>query len=599
MRDGAKTGKIALLFGFLIIGFLFFLFATYHTVISDRRLPSLVASKKESAIRGEVYSKDGFVLASSKKLYKAMVNTYNIDPKKEDLFINLFSIYSGTTKDEIRELLKSQKGSVVLSYNLDEKSAKSLRKLSLKLNRMGIFVFYEDKSSGRTFRHGLSIVESGEKREYLYGDSLSPILGYVRKKDRQGFTSIEGVKGVESYYDYRLGPLSDGYIEGQRDVGSDIILNKQSIIKEKVDGLNIHLNVYLKLQKKIERVVDRYHKRLKTKEIVAAIMDSQSGKILAVATTNRFNPNSIKVEDYPYLNATFSEYPFEPGSVIKPIVYALLIEKNLINPIETIELHKGRYRLKNKIITDSHPLDRGVLEDVIIYSSNIGIAKLAQLLTPQDYYEGLLRFGYAKISEVDLPYEKRGVIPTANMLRDEIYKATVAYGYGMTSTVVQILNSYNVFNNGGYLLRPAIASIIEDRNSNKYLLDSNPKRDRIISQTTANSVKNTLIKTVQKGTAKGARVEGVEVGGKTGTAHIAQGGEYINMYNSSFFGFANDKSSKFTIGVAIFEPTAKNEYFASQTAVPVFKEIVELLLDDGFLKRDVVEQEDFLDSKAE
>ena len=92
-----------------------------------------------------------------------------------------------------------------------------------------------------------------------------------------------------------------------------------------------------------------------------------------------------------------------------------------------------------------------------------------------------------------------------------------------------------------------------------------------------------LIKTVEKGTGEATKIAGLTIGGKTGTAHIAKNGKYTNLYNSSFFGFANDKNNSYTIGVLVREPTKKYYYYASLTAVPIFKKIVEEMIEEGYL----------------
>lgn len=577
-----RTVKVVVLFALLISFFLLFGVATTKIALSERRLPTLYTSSIESAIRGAIYSSDGFTLASSKKLYKAVLNTYNLDPGKKELFVTLFSTYSGIDKDELYDKLK-RKGNIVLSYNIDEKAAVNLKKLSYKLLRYGVFRDHEDES-GRVFNYGLSIIESGEKREYTYKDTLEPILGYVRKYEDNKITKVEGVKGLEKYYQYNLSPVQDMYIRGERDLGFDIILNGDSIVKRRIDGQNLHLNISLKLQKKIERVIDEYKKTLNAEEIVVGLMKSDSGKMLAAATTNRFNPNKILTKDYPSLNSKMLEYPIEPGSIIKPIVFSLLLEHGLVNPYENVFLEDGRYRLGKNVITDAHKLGRAIAEDVIIYSSNIGMAKLSQRLSASNYHQGLLKFGFSQPSGVDLPYEKNGNIPPVTRLQSEVYKATVSYGYGLQTTFIQMLKAFNVFNNAGSALSPKIGSYFDSRNSQKvYLTESEPRE--VISPATADIVNKMLQKTVNEGTGVGAKVPGLHIGGKTGTAHISVAGKYEDIYNSSFFGFANGLENKFTIGVMVYNLDSKGEYFASRTAVPIFKSIIELLVDEGVLKR--------------
>lgn len=580
MKTSSKTSKIVLLFGFLLVGFIFFISAIVHTVFQDRRLPTLESSKIDVAIRGNIYSSDGFHLATSKKLYKAGISTESIDPDKKEVFIKLFAIYSGVNEKQIRKILKNQKGHVILTYNLDAKTAKQLKLLAAKLNRLN--VFREVDEGGRMVKYGLSIIESGEKREYLYKDSLEPVVGYIKKFEDDEITKVAGVKGIERFYENRLAPIQDGYLKGIRDVGHNVIVNKESLLKERVDGYDIHLNISLKLQKKIERIVDREKERLGAKQIMAAVMESKSGKLLALCTSNRFDPNGIRRQDYPNLNAAYVEYPFEPGSVIKPIVFSLLLEYGLINPYDSINVYNGRYRLKNKVITDTHRESIITNEEVIIISSNIGMAILAQKLSPINYAKGMQAFGFTQESGLDLPYQRNGVLPHVNQLKDEIYKATLAYGYGMQANMMQILRAYNAFNNNGVMINPRIAGMIEDQSGRRYLLPEGDNK-QVISVVTAKKMQQILIKTVQKGTGKKADVEGLSVGGKTGTAHIAEKGQYVDKYNSSFFGFANDEKQKYTIGVVVFEPNAEGEYFASQTAVPVFKRMVDLLIEEHYL----------------
>lgn len=577
-----KAGKILLLFLLIGVGFCIFLGTIFYSIITQRQLPNFQAKRVESAIRGSIYSADGFLLASSKKVYKAVVNTYNIDPQKKDLFVSLFSAYSKIPKSEIESKLK-EKGNVVLSYNIDSKSASYLKQLNLKLNSLDVFRTYED-SNGNIFKYGLSVVESGEMREYLYDDTMEPILGYINKLDDSRITRVSGVKGIEKSFDEELEPTSDMIMIGTRDIGFNVILNKDSIFKDRVDGYDVISSIPLKLQKKIERLVDKNKEILGAKEVVVGIMEGNSGKVLSLASSARFNPNAIKIEDYPKLNANAIEYSYEPGSIIKPIIYSILLDKNLINPSEIIDLENGRYRLDNFYITDTHKLETASIEDVLLYSSNIGMAKIAQRLNAIDYNESLLKFGFGKDSGIDLPYEKIGAIPDSRRLGGEVYKATVSYGYGLRTTFMQMLKAYNTIISNGISYEPYVVEYLLDSKNVKYKINHESPQ-RILSDKTANIVKDTLIKVVSDGTGRTAKVSGITIGGKTGTAHIAQGGKYVRKYNSSFFGFAkDDKGHEYTIGISVFEPNETEAYFASRTAVPLFREVVELLIKEGYLK---------------
>ncbi len=578
MKINDKHKKIAILYLLLLFGFLLFLAAVFKIVVDERKMPSLKISEKNRAVRGDIVTADGFRIASSKKLYKVSVNTRCIDPDKRELFVKLFSIYSSIPAKKVEEILNSKRGNVVLSYAMDAKRAYLLKELAKKLYLMDVFISYE--VNGRVIKQGLSVKESGESRSYPYRDLLTPVVGYVRKYEDSGYTKVAGVKGIEKFYEERLRPIQDGLIEGYRDIGNNIILNKEAKVKKRIDGYNVHLNIGVTLQKSIENILDEYKKALRADEIVAAVMESGSGKIVALASSNRYYPKKIRYKDYGSLNASAIEYSFEPGSVMKPITFSLLLEHKLVSPYDIVRTYNGRYRLGKKIITDEHKEEWMSAENVIVFSSNIGTAQLAQRLSHIQFFRGLQKFGFSKKSGIDLPYEKSGYIPPLSKFRSEIYKATVGYGYGMRATFMQLLKAYNVFNNNGKMVTPKIASYLSLPNG-KQLFISNDSPKKVLSVATAARMNKILIKVVQKGTATAAKVDGITVGGKTGTAHIVERGKYVKSYNSSFFGFANDEKRRYTIGVTVIKP--KKHYFASQTAVPVFKEIVEVMIDNGYL----------------
>ena len=582
MTNTNKSAKILLLYGLLALGFLVFLSVMLLTVIQPRHTPSLYAKESSRAQRGSIISADGFHIATTKKLYKAVVDTRYIDPQKKDLFIKLFSIYSGMTEDNIRKKLSQRKGVVVLSYNLAEIQAHYLKKLSYELRRFKVFLELKNPRTGLRSIHGLNILESGESRIYPYKDLLTPIIGYPHKLEDDGYTFVQGVKGLEKRFDNELSARQNGFSRGKRDVNSYIILNKESFTKAKIDGLDIKLTIPVAFEIKVERMLDTMKKQLQAKEIMCAVMESQTGKVLAMASSNRYLPKSIKRSDYPSLNSGMIEYSFEPGSVLKPITFSLLLEHHLINPYDLVNGHNGRFKIGRKIITDEHRFDWLSAENVIVYSSNIGIAQLAQKLSGYEFYEGLKNFGFTQKSTPDLIYEKTGSIPSPKRLENEIYKATCAYGYGMRANLMQLLRAYSAFNNNGRMVTPKLLDAFVDAASSREQKIFEKEEIQVIQSATAQRMKSILIKTVNKGTGKKAITPGLEIGGKTGTAHIVERGKYIKKYNTAFMGFANDTTHKYSIGVIVVQP--KTSHFASQTAVPVFKKIVDIMIEEGFLE---------------
>lgn len=582
MRHSNKSKKILALFLLLMFGFVIFLAVMLYTALHKRDIPSIYSEDTAKAQRGSIISADGFHIATTQKLYKAVVNTRNIDPDKEELFVQLFSIYSGMEPNEIRERLHTRKGSVTLSYHISPKEAMYLKTLAFELRRLGVFIEYETPTGDRILQ-GLNILESGEARQYPYGNLLTPLLGYPRKIEEDGYTRVYGIKGLEKFFDEELNPQQNRTQKALRDVNGYLILNKQSDIKRQINGLTVKLNIPILFQSRVEIITDQIKQQLQADEIIATVMESKSGKIIALASSNRFDPSHIRTEDYPSLNANAIEYSYEPGSVIKPIIFSLMLDRGLINPYDMVNGHNGRFTMGTKTIVDEHAFSMLSAEDVLVYSSNIGIAQLAQKLNGVEYTEGLKRFGFTHFSGIDLPYEKRGSIPSSAQLNNYLYKAITAYGYGMRANAMQLVKAFNVFNNGGKLVNPMVVEALYDDNGRTIPMQVQAPT-QVISPATAERMKQILIKTVNVGTGTVAKTPGLEVGGKTGTAHIAKNGAYVNSYHTSFIGFANDGKHNYTIGITVIEP--RTVYFASITAVPVFKGIVDLMVEEKYLTPD-------------
>lgn len=604
-----KIKKITVLFIFIFFSLLILIFATLNTISNNRKIPKKTIEKKDFAIRGDIISKDNFIISSSNKLYKVSIDTRFLDINKKNLFIKLFSIYSNEKEELIRKKIDKSlinPSNIVLSYNIDLRKSSYLKELNYKLIKLKVFKTLNINDN--KIMKALSIEQSGEKRLYNYKDILTPTIGYIYKYESKfNKTKLKGIKGLEKSFNKILSNSKNGIFKGNKDVLSYISFNKKSILKKRVDGSNIILNIPLKLQKSIEILIDKFKIKFKAKEIIVSIMESKTGKILTLASTNRFDPQNIKREDIESLNIKAIEYPYEPGSVLKPITLALLLKNNLVQKDELIYAYNknqknkdgyyknGIYKLGRYKIKDDHLFKKNylTLDDIIIYSSNIGILQLVQRLEARKFSDGLKEFGLTRKTNIDLPYEKTGVIPPVYKLKigqknniDNVYKATISYGQGMTSTFMQILKAYNVFNNNGYIINPKIVSKISE-NEEEYSISNKPIK--IISQNTTNEIKRMLIKTVQEGTGKETNIQGLEIGGKTGTSQIARNGKYLDKYISSFFGFVNDNKNKYTIGVTVFEPNSKGKYwyhhYASQSAVPIYKQIVKILLNLEYLEK--------------
>jgi len=366
---------------------------------------------------------------------------------------------------------------------------------------------------------------------------LSPVGGYVTpeidSKDRVG------EKGLQKYYD---DPLSTG-----KDVPTSI---------DRV------------LQSRTESILDKAKEIYQAKEVLAMVMDSKTGAMLAMASSNRYDPLHIRRKDVPNLTIAFTEYPYEPGSVMMPFTVAMLLNSHLGEPNkykERFDTGYDKYPIGYHIfVSDDVKRKSQTMSDMLLYSSNIGMAQVAEQIEAKIFSYALDNYGFGHKSGIDLPRDLEGRVKEGGLFENKMHRTTTGYGYGIMVSPVQLLKAYSMFANEGWMVTPHIADTVE------------VERKEVLARPVANKVKRMLVRVVKEGTGKKAQVKGLTIGGKTGTAHIAKRGKYTQNYNSSFYGFAEDKQGhNYTIGVLVIEPKNPNMYFASQTAVPVFKNIVD------------------------
>ncbi len=576
------------IFLFLIFLLILFILKIVYISQSKQKLPSLIKEEKNRAVRGSIISSDNYTISRSIKKYSISIHTKYLDPNKKDFFLTLLSIYTNIVKSDLEKKFftkdgKEKVGWITLADNIDSKSVIYLKELKYKLNRFKVF-----KAIGvnKNFYYGLTITPIGESREYPLKETMSPILGYTREKIEKNYKSIVGFNGIEKYYDKYLNSKIDGFIKGKRDVTGYIIYDKDVKYKKLENGYNIHLNISLALQKNLDVILDSYKYKLGAKEIIAAIMDSKTSKVLAITSSNRYDPLHIKKDEIENLQPKATTYLYEAGSVLKPITYALAIDKGLITPNSVFNTYNGKMWIGGFKITDDEPFKSLSAKEIIIHSSNIGISQIALQLGRKNLREGFLKFGLGPIkSGIDIGKEAKGKIHSLKEMRYKTNLTTTSYGYGIHVTFAQLLKAYNVFNNNGISYSPRVVNYLQkDGNSKKYFIKKDYSVIKPISSDTANIVKETLKDVVKYGTGKATYMEGLEIGGKTGTAMIYENGKYQKEYHTSFFGFVNDKSNhKYTIGVLVIKPKYE-KHFASQSAVPVFKEIIKALIDNKLLK---------------
>ncbi len=378
-----------------------------------------------------------------------------------------------------------------------------------------------------------------------------------------GFTNIDdlGQEGVErAYQDWLAGR------EGERQIMRDRRGNPirdLAPIKTAQMGGNLALALDLKIQYLAHRELAAAIKEHKAKGGSVVVLDAKTGEILALANQPNFNPNNrSNYQPGPMRNRAVID-TFEPGSTIKPFVAAAVLERGLFRPDSVIDT-PPTWRVGNKLVRDEHTHPQLTVTEIIQKSSNVGAVKMAMTLTPQQFWDVLNRAGFGQMPGSGFPGETAGRLRDAGTWRP-VEQATMAYGYGLSVSLLQLARAYMAFANDGEVMPLSF-------------LKREPQEivgERVFSPSVAREVRSMMEAVTQEGgTGTLTRVPGYRVAGKTGTAHKLVDGHYApDRYLSSFVGMAPASNPRLIIGVAIDEPS-DGVYYGGSVAGPVFAQVM-------------------------
>ena len=323
-----------------------------------------------------------------------------------------------------------------------------------------------------------------------------------------------------------------------------------------------HTQAYPKNQP-IQKIVDDQVKSAKEtlhpKGIFVVVAEPKTGKILGMHGWEMNIPKRYQSD-----NGWPARILFEPGSTFKPFVIATALDKGAINSKTKIYCENGQFNYGGKSIKDHYPSGELTYDEILTKSSNIGAAKISLKLKDDDFYKGVCKFGFGEKTGISAQGEVKGIVYPPSKW-DNLTKTRMAFGQSVAVTPIQLTMAYCAMANGGKLMRPVIG-------------DEKPKVvRRACSTTTANRIKNSLEKTVSpEGTAPLAHVNGVSVGGKTGTAQaISSKGEYLNdQYWTMFAGYFPVNHPKYVVTVVVDEADISPEKnYGGLVAAPIFSKI--------------------------
>jgi len=392
------------------------------------------------------------------------------------------------------------------------------------------------------------------RRFYPSGEMTAHMVGFTGVDDK-------GLEGVELAYQSQL--LGHA---GSRSVIKDRrgqIVEDVGSIKLPQDGKDIRLALDSKIQYLAYSHLKQAVTDFKAKAGGAVVIDARTGEILALANWPTYNPNNRETLSGAQLRNRAVTDTFEPGSTLKPFTVAQALESGKVNFNTVINCAPGRMTIGTATISDAHPHGDLTVAQVIQKSSNVGAAKIAATLAPEQMWDMFEAVGFGQISHLGFPGEVSGRLRPWKTWRP-IEQATMAYGHGISVSLMQLARAYTVFAREGDMIPLTLTK-----------LDAAPLIAKpVFSQQTVREMRAMLEMAVQEGgTAPKAQIPGYRVAGKTGTAYKLEGGQYVKKYVASFVGFAPATDPRLIVAIMIDEP-GSGQHYGGDVAGPVFASVM-------------------------
>ena len=419
---------------------------------------------------------------------------------------------------------------------------------------------------------GVALVPEG-KREYPCGQVAAHVLGFVGAEQ-------QGLEGLEKVFDERLAGR-----EGEAMVLTDsrrrpIWTDAQTYVPPQ-DGQHLVLTIDAVIQSVAEDAIREARAKFKARSAVAVVMDPVTGAILAMANDPTYEP------------ARYGEYPadarrnravtdtFPPGSTAKPFLATTALDVQAVRFGQVFYCEDG-FWAEARLHDAGHRYGNLTVEQILIKSSNIGMAKIGTRLGNRGLFDGLNRFGFGRPTGVMLPGESAGrVIPLAKWTR--LSTTRVPFGQEFTTTPLQLVTAFAAIANQGRLVKPKILRGVLDSRGRAIVDLSAPEvAGQVCSPRTARDViDRALLGVVEEGTGRNAQVPGYKVFGKTGTAQGIDpetGAISHTRYIGAFLGGAPADKPQVVVLVLLQEPDKSVGYYGGTVAAPAAKTILEATL---------------------
>ena len=491
------------------------------------------------ANRGVVFDRNGVPLAVSAPIDNVIFDAKVLSQHPEDWHILSDNPALGLSRGQVIGLIMSDPSSrhVIARKNLPPYLSNEID----NLNVPGVYL------------------ERNHQSFYPEGQALAQIVGFTDVDDN-------GQDGLELAYNHFLAPIYGKQSVTESALGQTYSIN--NLVKSAKDGHDLYLSIDSRIQYVAYQALAAQVQKLSADWGAVAVVNPNTGEVLAAASYPSYNPNSVPARSSAGVKNRAITDQIEPGSTMKPITISAALQSGQYTPNTPIDTNPGFYMLDGHKVRDDSDFGLINVTGVITASSNVGVSKIALSLPRRDVYNMFLNYGIGqKPSGGKFPGEASGFIYPLKLLGDFQF-ATMAFGYSVSASVLQMARLYSAIANGGRLMPISYVKVQDP-----------PDGTRIISTKTASEMMR-ILETVPNpklphATGLLANVPGYIIAGKTGTAHMVnpQGGYYSDKMNALFAGIIPANNPQLVIVIIISNPQGYYNGFGGVSAAPVFAEI--------------------------
>ena len=499
--------------------------------------------------RGRIYDRNGVLLAEDVRAISVAVDNYHIT--RPELLEQLLAAHLQIPREVVREKLYRPSYFTWIARAIPPDQAESLEQAARQAGARGL-ILIEDR-----------------RRYYPHGELASNVIGFA------GIDG-EGLEGIELFFDEEL--------QGRESLWSFVrMANGKEIERRQIQagqpGRDLTLTIDSRIQHIAEQAITHGVRRYKAKAGIALVLDPWTGDVLAMAQDKRYDLNNFQ-NSRPEQRQNLSViWPFEPGSSFKVFTMLAALEHNVIALDERVS-GSATHRIASHTFRNADGREYGMVtpKDVIKNSINTAMIRIAQRLGEERLYEALKRYGFGQKTGIELPGEVSGYLPSVKAW-SALELGAIAIGQSVSVTAIQLASRVAMIANGGRAVRPRIVRPSPPAPLPSQKTGEGSRGEGLASEISCRHLTGMMIETVRSGTGILAQIDGYTIAAKTGTAQKAVPGQgYVKgKYVASFEGFFPAEAPRYVILIVLDEPGGQ-EYYGSETAAPIFKEIAQQLI---------------------